>query len=129
MTPPKSPPARETQIAHLLTLAAHFGVDRAALEAEIGKPLEELTQKETRFWNGRYMRRIAEERPPKRPIDRKRAHLPEGVDGFELAYRRSSRRPVCRFTSPSSTARPLRGRGSVSAPTRSPSAVASGAIP
>ena len=84
--PPKSPPARETQIAHLLALAARFDVDRAALEAEIGKPLEELTQKEARFWNGRYMRRMAEERPPKSPIDRKRAYLPEGVDGFELAY-------------------------------------------
>jgi len=84
--PPKSPPARDTQIAHLLTLAARFDVDRAALEAEIGKPLEELTQKEARFWNGRFMRRIAEERPPKRAIDRKRAYLPEGVDGFELAY-------------------------------------------
>ena len=84
--PPKSPPARETQIAHLLTLAARFGADRAALEAEIGKPLGELTQKEARFWNGRYMRRMAEEQPPKRPIDRKRAYLPEGVDGFELAY-------------------------------------------
>ncbi|MBE9471789.1 MAG: helix-turn-helix transcriptional regulator, partial [Chloroflexi bacterium] len=84
--PPKSPPARETQIAYLLTLAARFDVDRAALEAEIGKPLEELTQKESRFWNGRYMRRMAEERPPKSPIDRKRAYLPEGVDGFELAY-------------------------------------------
>ena len=84
--PPKSPPARDTQIAHLLTLAARFDVDRAALEAEIGKPLEELTQKEARYWNGRFMRRMAEERPPKRAIDRKRAYLPEGVDGFELAY-------------------------------------------
>lgn len=84
--PPKSPPARDTQIAHLLTLAARFDVDRAALEAEIGKPLEELTQKEARFWNGHYMRRMAEEQPPKSPIDRKRAYLPEGVDGFELAY-------------------------------------------
>jgi len=32
------------------------------------------------------VRRIAEERPPKRAIARKRAYLPEGVDGFELAY-------------------------------------------
>ncbi|MFQ6101520.1 MAG: helix-turn-helix domain-containing protein [Anaerolineae bacterium] len=83
---PKSPPARDSQIAHLLTLAARFDVDRAALETEIGKPLEELTQREARFWNGRYMRRIAEERPPKKTIDRKRAYLPEGVDGFEMAY-------------------------------------------
>ncbi len=83
--PPKPLPARDTQIAHLLMLAARFDVDRAALEAEIGKSLDELTQKEARFWNGRYMRRVAEEQPP-RPIDRKRAYLPEGVDGFELAY-------------------------------------------
>ena len=83
--PPKSPPARESQIAHLLTLAARFGIDRAALEAEIGKSLDELTQKEARHWNGQFMRRIAEEKPP-RAIDRKRAYLPEGVDGFELAY-------------------------------------------
>jgi transcriptional regulator with XRE-family HTH domain len=84
--PPKSPPARDTQIAHMLTLAARFGMDRVALEAEIGKPLDELTQKEARHWNGHLMRRIAEEQPPKRAIDRKRAYLPEGVDGFELAY-------------------------------------------
>jgi len=84
--PRESPPARETQIAHLLALAARFDIDRAALEAEIGKPLEELTQPEARHWNGHFMRRIAEEKPPKRAIDRKRAYLPEGVDGYELAY-------------------------------------------
>jgi transcriptional regulator with XRE-family HTH domain len=82
----RSPPARESQIAHLLTIAARFGIDRAALETEIGKPLDELTQKEARHWNGHFMRRVTEERPPKTPIDRKRAYLPEGVDGFELAY-------------------------------------------
>ena len=82
---PKSPPARETQIVHLLALAARFGTDRTALEAEIGKPLEEMTQAEARTWNGRFMRRMAEEKPT-RPIDRRRAYLPEGVDGFEMAY-------------------------------------------
>jgi transcriptional regulator with XRE-family HTH domain len=85
-SPRESPPARDTQIAHLLTLAARFDIDQAALEAEIGKPLEELTQQEARHWNGHFMRRIAEEKPPKRAIDRKRAYLPEGVDGYELAY-------------------------------------------
>lgn len=82
---PKPLPARDTQIAHMLTLAARFDIDRAALEVEIGKPLEELTQKEARHWNGHFMRRVAEEQPP-RPIDRKRAYLPEGIDGFESAY-------------------------------------------
>ena len=82
----QSPPARESQIAHMLTLAARFGIDQAALEVEIGKPLGELTQKEARTWNGHFMRRVAEERPPKLAIDRRRAYLPEGVDGFEMAY-------------------------------------------
>ena len=78
-----SPPARETQIAHLLTLAARLGIGQVALEAQIGKPLNELTRQEARQWNGQFMRRVAEER---QSIDRKRAYLPEGVDGFELAY-------------------------------------------
>ena len=82
---PQSPPARDTQIAHLLTIAARFGIDQAALETQIGKPLDQLTQKEARHWNGHFMRRAAEEKPP-RTTDRKRAYLPEGVDGFELAY-------------------------------------------
>jgi transcriptional regulator with XRE-family HTH domain len=84
--PPKSPPARETQITHMLGLATRFDIDRAALEAEIGKPLQELTQKEARFWNRHFTERITKEKPHKRPIDRRRAYLPEGVDGFELAY-------------------------------------------
>ncbi|MBU0702857.1 MAG: helix-turn-helix domain-containing protein [Chloroflexi bacterium] len=83
---PESPPVRGTQIAHLLTLAARFGIDRAALEEEIGKSLDDLTQQEARHWNGHFMRRAAEEKPPKQAIDRKRSYLPEGVDGFELAY-------------------------------------------
>ncbi|MBN1953833.1 MAG: helix-turn-helix transcriptional regulator [Anaerolineae bacterium] len=83
--PPKSPPIKDSQVAHLLQLAARFDVDRAALEAEIGKPLEQMTQAEGRQWNGHYMRRMAEEKP-KRVIDRRRAYLPEGVDGFEMKY-------------------------------------------
>ncbi len=84
--PRPASPARESQIAHMLQLAARFGLDRAALEAQIGKPLDQLTQAEARHWNGHFMRRIVEEQPPKRPIDRRRAYLPEGVDGFEMAY-------------------------------------------
>jgi hypothetical protein len=79
-------PARDTQVAHLLSLAARFGADRPALEAEIGKPLEQLTQQEARVWNRQFMRRIAEEQPPRPAVDRKRAYLPEGVDRFEAAY-------------------------------------------
>jgi transcriptional regulator with XRE-family HTH domain len=82
-SPPQSPPARDTQIAHLLGLAARLGVTQAALAEEVGKPLGELTQKEAREWNGKLMRRCAEIRPG---IDRKRGYLPESVDSFELAY-------------------------------------------
>lgn len=83
---PKPKPARDSQIAHLLTLAARFNMDRAALETEIGKRLDELTMQGARSWNGKFLRRIAEEHPPYRSVDRKRAYLPEGVDSFELAY-------------------------------------------
>lgn len=84
--PTLSAPARESQITHLLRLAARFGLDRAALEAQIGKGLDQLTQLEARHWNRHFTQRCAEARPPKSPVDRRRAHLPEGVDGFEMAY-------------------------------------------
>ena len=84
--PPKPPPAQESQIAHLLKLADRFDMDQTALEAEIGKPLKELTQKEADHWNDHFTRRVAEKRPPKQSPDRKRADLPERVDGFEMAY-------------------------------------------
>jgi transcriptional regulator with XRE-family HTH domain len=80
---PQPQPARETQIAHLLGLITRLGIGRPVLEEEIGKPLEELTQKEAREWNGKLMRRCAEQ---KSKIERKRGYLPESVDSFELAY-------------------------------------------
>jgi transcriptional regulator with XRE-family HTH domain len=80
---PPSPPARDSQIAHLLGLAARLGIGQAALEEEIGKPLTDLTQKEARDWNGKFARRCAEQ---KSAIERKRGYLPESVDSFELAY-------------------------------------------
>lgn len=78
-------PIREGQVTQLLTLAARFGIDRAALEAEIGKPLEQMNEAEGRKWNRQFMERLKAERPPK-PIDRRRAYLPEGVDRFESGY-------------------------------------------
>jgi transcriptional regulator with XRE-family HTH domain len=77
-------PARESQVAHLLGLATHFGMDRAALEAEIGKPLDQLTKEDARWWNSHFTHRIAEERQS--PTARRRSRLPEGVDGFEAVY-------------------------------------------
>lgn len=78
---PQSPPARESQLEHLLMLAARLGVDRGALEEEVGKPLEELTQKEARGWNSKFSRRWTEQKTA-----RKRGYLPESVDSFELVY-------------------------------------------
>ncbi len=69
----------------MLQMAAKIDLDRSALETEIGKGLDQLTQAEARQWNATLMRRYAEIKPTK-SIDRKRAYLPEGVDGFELAY-------------------------------------------
>lgn len=84
--PPSSLPARETQLTHLLQLASHFDVDREALETQIGKPLDALTRKEARHWNAHFQQRVVEEKPSKSKIDRRRAYLPEGVDGFEMEY-------------------------------------------
>ena len=94
--PPKAPrpprpslPVRASQIEHMLRLAAHFpDVSRASLEAQAGKLLEALTQKEASQLLGLLQQRIRVEQPPRpaAPSDRRRAHLPEGVDGFEMQY-------------------------------------------
>ena len=94
--PPKAPrsprpplPVRPTQIEHLLRLATRFpDMSRASLEAQAGKLLEALTQKEASQLLGHLQQRIRVEQPspPAAPFDRRRAHLPEGVDGFEMQY-------------------------------------------
>jgi transcriptional regulator with XRE-family HTH domain/sRNA-binding regulator protein Hfq len=88
--PPRpSPPARPSQIEHMLRLALRFpDVSRASLEAQAGKLLEALTQKEASQLLGQLQQRIRVEQPPHpaAPFDRHRAHLPEGVDGFEMQY-------------------------------------------
>jgi len=93
--PPAPPgPARPTQIAHLLGLANKLGLEPAALEAELGKPADQLTFQEARHWLGEFLRRLRERRasagpapaPVTTPETRHRAHLPESVDTFEMAY-------------------------------------------
>ena len=89
--PGPPPPARPSQIEHLLTLTIHnFNIDRAALEEEVGKPLEELTRPEASELLKQYQKLLAESRPTMLPGEarakRKRAYLPEGVDEFELQY-------------------------------------------
>lgn len=104
-TPPPTLSARPTQIEHLLNLTTrHFDKDRAALENELGKPLEEMTRSEASQLLNQYQTLLAESRPAQSPEAsqgrRKRAYLPEGVDEFELAYLTSQQESgaVLRFT-------------------------------
>ena len=88
--PPRPPlPVRSGQIEHMLRLALRFpDMSRASLEAQAGKLLEALTQKEASQLLGQLQQRIRVEQPPRpeAPFERHRAHLPEAVDGFELQY-------------------------------------------
>ena len=60
-------------------------MDRAALQTQIGKPLDELTREEARQWLTHLQQRIQEEKPA--PLGKKkRGYLPESVDEFELRY-------------------------------------------
>jgi transcriptional regulator with XRE-family HTH domain len=90
-TPPSTPAVRPSQIEHLLTLVTRrFGQDRAALEQELGKPLEKLTRSEASSLLAHYQKLLAESHAPRLPNEakakRKRAYLPESVDEFELHY-------------------------------------------
>lgn len=88
---PATAPARPSQIQHLLTLTTHhFNKERAALEQEVGKPLELLTRHEASKLLNRYQQLLAESRGGESPDQarpkRRRAYLPESVDEFELKY-------------------------------------------
>jgi hypothetical protein len=86
-------PAKTTQITHLLGLVGKLGLNQSALEAEIGKPVDQMTFLEARRWLSEYQRRLRERRAlapetvlPAAAEARHRAHLPESVDGFEANY-------------------------------------------
>jgi transcriptional regulator with XRE-family HTH domain len=88
---PLPSPARLTQIEHLLSLTTrHFDKGRAALEEEVGKPLEEMTRSEASKLLRRYQQSLAETLSADNAGEvrgkRKRAYLPEGVDEFEQKY-------------------------------------------
>jgi transcriptional regulator with XRE-family HTH domain len=83
--------ARPTQIEHLLNLTSrHFDKDRAVLEQEMGKPLEQMTRSEASSALREYQQRLQEkhraETGDTSEVSRKRAYLPEGVDEFERNY-------------------------------------------
>jgi len=94
-------PARETQITHLLGLMRNLGLSQVEVEREIGKPLEQLTRFEARQLLNKYQRMMTARRGPvDKAVDRKRAHLPEAVDGFECTYltRQMEDQALMRFT-------------------------------
>lgn len=103
--PRPQPPARPSQIEHLLNLATgQFDKDRAALEEKVGKPLEQLTKREASELLNHYQKLLAEAKASQSPEEdvpkRKRAYLPEGVDEFELEYLTSQQEAgtLLRFT-------------------------------
>jgi transcriptional regulator with XRE-family HTH domain len=75
-------PARPSQITHLNDLIQRLGRDRAVLEAELGKPLEQLDRLAASALLGRLQ---AELRTAPSP-ERRRAYLPEAVDQYESCY-------------------------------------------
>ncbi len=86
-------PVRPSQIEHLVAMTtSRFGKDQAALEKEVGKPLETLTKDEASDLLKHYQKLVVAARASPAPVvgmpglKRKRAYLPESVDAFELNY-------------------------------------------
>jgi transcriptional regulator with XRE-family HTH domain len=79
---PRAPtPVRPSQLAHLQTLMKQLDVTSAQLELEVGKPLAELDRTEM---SG--LLRSLQEKSRSLTAERRRAYLPESVDGFEARY-------------------------------------------
>lgn len=100
---PEGRPARPSQITYLLQLAEKLELDEGSVAKTIGKPLAELSEKEASTWLNHYIeewKKVAKEEEDKRPANtrRRRAHLPEGVDEFELNYLEARQRAEDRLT-------------------------------
>lgn len=74
--------ARPSQIAHLTDLLTRLDRSRADLEAELGKPLAELSRREASQLLFRLQAALREGLI----AERRRAYLPEAVDQFEYRY-------------------------------------------
>lgn len=80
---PRPPaPARPSQIAHLNDLIARLGKDRAALETELGKPVDQLDRLAASNLLGKFQTELRTAPSP----ERHRAYLPEAVDQYEHRY-------------------------------------------
>lgn len=75
-------PARASQLAHINDLLERLGRDRATVEAELGKSLDELDRLQA---SQLLVKLQAEVRTTPTP-DRHRAYLPEAVDQYEMEY-------------------------------------------
>ncbi|MFO7684210.1 MAG: helix-turn-helix transcriptional regulator [Chloroflexota bacterium] len=80
-------PASEGQLDYLRVLFAKLNEDETAVTERLGKPLEELAFPEARQLLNTY-HKAYKARQAQRPPDtrRKRGHLPEAVDDFEIEY-------------------------------------------
>ncbi len=80
-------PARPGQIQFLHDLSRFLGLSVEQMESQIGKPLGELTLPEARHWIKHYQSQANTPSETRLPgLRSRRAHLPEGVDEFELKY-------------------------------------------
>ena len=75
-------PARASQLAHINDLLQRLGRDRATVEAELGKPLDQLDRLEA---SQLLVKLQADVKLTPTP-DRHRAYLPEAVDSYEMHY-------------------------------------------
>jgi len=82
--PPR--PARVSQIEHLRGLLHHLGKSEEELRAELGKPLDELSQREATMLLTRLQNEAKTRGPQKPQGKRRRPYLPESVDEFEMRY-------------------------------------------
>lgn len=81
--PPRiAAPPRPSQLAHLQDLLTRLGRSQADVEAEHGKPLAELD----RLTVSALLGKLQTEYRAGKVVERRRAHLPEAVDQFELKY-------------------------------------------
>ncbi|MFO7683127.1 MAG: helix-turn-helix transcriptional regulator [Chloroflexota bacterium] len=85
--PTQTTSASEGQLDYLRVLIAKLNEDETAVSERLGKPLEELAFPEARQLLNTY-HKAYKARQDQRPPDtrRKRGHLPEVVDDFEIKY-------------------------------------------
>jgi transcriptional regulator with XRE-family HTH domain/sRNA-binding regulator protein Hfq len=99
---PTPKPASPTQVKHLIALATKLGQSQEELEEEVGEPLESMNRKEIGKLLSDYTDAIKERKEEiaadSTGTKRWRAHLPEGVDSFELDYLTSQRKAGAELT-------------------------------